>query len=114
MESIENLLLDAGKMGLSMRQLKIKTGFSKRTIIFFILNSKNINHIDPYIHGSFKKKIYVFVYKPSESTLINKIKETKVRKNLKKQTVQIEEIESNETNEIEIDQKFEKEWVLLN
>ena len=111
MEIIENLLLDAGKLGLSMRQLKIKTGFSKRTINFFILNSKNINHIDPYIHGSFKKKIYVFVYKPSETTLINKFK---VRKNLKKQIEEIETNEVIETNEIEIDQKFEKEWVLLN
>ena len=106
MEIVESLLLDAGKKGLSMRQLKNETDFSKRTIFYFILNSKNINYIDPQVHGSFKKKINVFVYKPSDCTLINKIKEIKVKKNLKKQT--------EETETTEVDDKFEKEWVLLN
>jgi hypothetical protein len=106
METIESLLLNAGKRGLSIKQLKYETDFSKRKVFYFILNSKNINYIDPCVHGSFKKKINVFVYKPSEITLINKIKETKVKKNLKKQTETIETTE--------VDDKFEKEWVLLN
>jgi hypothetical protein len=89
METVENLLLDAGKLGLSMRQLKNETDFSKRTIFYFIKNSKNISNVTPYLHGSFKKKINVYVYKNQSETL-NEIEE-------------IEEFFENE----------EKEWIKL-
>jgi hypothetical protein len=69
METVENLLLGAGKLGLSMRQLKNETDFSKRTIFYFIKNSKNISNVTPYLHGSFKKKIHVYVYKNQSETL---------------------------------------------
>lgn len=79
---IESLLKNAPR-GLSTRQLVSKTGLSQKRLKWFIYNSKNIADCDPIVHGSYKRKIRVYVFKPSEISYIatKKISNNRKKKN---------------------------------
>ena len=79
MDFIESLLKNAPN-GLSTRQLTLRTGLSQKRLKWFIYNSKNITDCDPVIHGSYKQKIRVYSFKPSETTYIETKKISKNRK----------------------------------
>ena len=86
---IEQHLENAGKLGLSMKQLKKVTGLTKNKIKRIIYNSSLIYDCDPYLHGSSKKKITVYSFKEfgfglsyiDRKKLLNK-------RNLKKDTIE--------------------------
>ena len=80
---IETLLKNAPR-GLSKSQLSLKTGISQKRLKWFIYNSKNITDCDPVIHGSYKKKIKVYSFKPSETTYLNA---KKIGKNKQKKII---------------------------
>ena len=73
-------LLENAPQGLSLRQLSVKTGISQKGLKWFIYNSKNITDCDPRIHGSYKQKIRVYSFKPSEMSYIERKKINKDRK----------------------------------
>ena len=56
---METLLQNAGKHGLSIKQLKKKTGLSKNNVKRLLFESKNVKDTDPFLHGSNKRKIHV-------------------------------------------------------
>ena len=78
-EKIETLLKNAPH-GMSKRQLSLSTGISQKGLKWFIYNSKNIADCDPVIHGSYKQKIRVYSFKPSETSYIDTKKISKNRK----------------------------------
>jgi hypothetical protein len=80
---IEQLLENAGECGLSIKQLKSLTDLTKNKIMRIIFNSENIDDCVPYIHGSGKIKIKVFVFKPNNITYIQR-KKMIGKRNLKK------------------------------
>ena len=61
---IEQHLENAGDKGLSIRQLKKFTSLSKNQIKRIIYNSGTIYDCNPHLHGSGKKKIKVYSFKP--------------------------------------------------
>lgn len=79
---IEPLLQDAGQKGLSIRQLTNLTGISKKNLKWYIYNSKNIGDCDPNVHGSYKTKIRVFVFKPGDKSYIDQRKRVVKRINI--------------------------------
>ena len=80
---IESLLKNAPQ-GLSSRQISVKTGLSQKRLKWFIYNSKNIADCDPVVHGSYKRKIRVYVFKPSE---IGYIESKKISNNKRKKII---------------------------
>ena len=82
MNKVEELLINAGDLGLSLKQLKSKLGISKRCIIHFIYNSKIIEDVNPLIYGSNKSKINVF--KSCKNTEYNYIQRKIVKRKVKK------------------------------
>lgn len=78
-ETIETLLKNAPQ-GISKSQLSVSTGISQKGLKWFIYNSENITDCDPRIHGSYKQKIRVYVFKPSEMSYIERKKINKTRK----------------------------------
>jgi len=71
---IEELLKNASKIerGLSIRQLKQHTNFSKNKIKHYIFNSKFIEDTPGSIHGSGKTKIKVYNFTPVEKGYFNR------------------------------------------
>ena len=82
-KTIESLLKDAGKHGLSIKQLKRKSGLSKNKVKEILFHSKCVKDTDPLLHGSLKKKIHVYSFQPFEATYIKR----KLIKNHKNETV---------------------------
>ena len=82
-KNLENLLKNAPQ-GLSIRQLVSKTGLSQKGLKWFIYNSKNIADCNPLIHGSYKQKIRVYIFKPSEMSYIES---QKIGKNKRKKII---------------------------
>jgi hypothetical protein len=83
---IETLLKNTPQ-GMSTRQLSLTTGISQKSLKWFIYNSKNITDCDPRIHGSYKQKIRVYSFKPSEMSYIET---KKINKNRKKKNNNVE------------------------
>lgn len=84
-EIVEALFKNAGQKGLSIRHLKQKTGLSKNAVKRIIFNSKNIFDCPPSIHGSYKQKIHVYVYTPSELMYKHKKEIKNKRKTIEQQ-----------------------------
>ena len=61
MNTIENILKDT-QQSMSIRQLKAKTGLSKRNVYRLIKISNHIEVTPSIVHGSFKKKIHCYRY----------------------------------------------------
>jgi len=101
---LDSLLENAGKHGLSIKQLKNKTGLSKNNIKHLLFHSKNVKDTEPYIHGSNKRKIHVYSFEPFEISYIKRKLIKKKIIDLKKKPIEpIEQFE--EFEEIE---EFEK------
>ena len=58
---VENLLKQHPS-GLSLRQIRQKSGLSKRSINYHIYNSEFVRDAVPWTHGSWKTKIRVYNY----------------------------------------------------
>lgn len=80
---VEELLCGAGEHGLSIKQLKKKTGLSKNKIKTILFHSKNVKDTDPILHGSGKQKIHVYSFQPFQISYIKR----KMIKNHKKETI---------------------------
>ncbi len=78
---VERVLKESPQIerGFSLRQLKKVTGLSKKSINYYIYNSKNIENTNPYTHGSHKQRISVFNYTPISK---NYFKRNEKRNNL--------------------------------
>jgi hypothetical protein len=64
MNQLESILKCYNERGLSIRQIKLATDFSKRKIKYLIHNSQFIEDTNPYLHGSSKTRIDVYNYTP--------------------------------------------------
>ena len=64
MNQLERILMDYGKSGLSIRQIKLATDFSKRKIKHLVYTSNFIEDTNPWLHGSTKCRINVYNYTP--------------------------------------------------
>jgi len=107
---IEILLKYAGEYGLSIRQLKNKTGLSKNNIKRLLFQSKNVKDCNPLVHGSCKRKINVYSFQPFE---ISYIKRKKFKQNnLNK--VNFEPFEQEIEKFDDEFEKFEQEFVEIN
>ena len=101
------MLENAGKHGLSIKQLKNKTGLSKNNIKHLLFHSKNVKDTEPYIHGSNKRKIHVYSFEPFEISYIKrKLIKKKIIDSKKKLVETFEEFEKIE--KIETFEEFEK------
>ena len=80
---VEEFLKNAGEHGLSIKQLKTKTGLSKNNVKRILFHSKFVKDTDPYIHGSGKQKIHVFSYQPFQVSYIKR----KLMKHVKKDVI---------------------------
>ena len=87
MEQLENIVEKSGKHGVSLKNIHKLTGLSTRTIKWCIYNSKNIADCDPTVHGSYKRKIRVFIYQPSELTYIKRLDKLRSKKPIRVETV---------------------------
>ena len=110
---VEELLCGAGEHGLSIKQLKTKTGLSKNKIKTILFHSKNVKDTDPILHGSFKTKIHVYSFQPFQISYIKRkmIKQNKVVINESRKTL-IEQIQnmdssSDDNNSISNEDDFE-------
>ena len=75
--------------GRSMRQIKGELGLTKRNILWYLYNSKNIQDTNPLLHGSGRFKIRVYNYNENSGVRIKK-KYTKNVKNVVKETPIVE------------------------
>ena len=74
---IESVLRIYNKYGCSTKKIMEMTGFSKRTIKYYIYNSKFIEDTGPLLHGSGKAKNDVYNYTDKEQSYFKrKIKST--------------------------------------
>ena len=80
---VEEFLKNAVEHGLSVKQLKTKSGLSKNNVKRILFHSNFVKDTDPYLHGSGKQKIHVYSYQPFEATYIKR----KMMKNHKKETI---------------------------
>jgi hypothetical protein len=64
MNELESILKCYNERGLSIRQIKLATGFSKRKIKHLVYTSNFIEDTNPYLHGSSKSRINVYNYTP--------------------------------------------------
>ena len=69
---VEELLKNAGKHGLSIKQLKTKSGLSKKNVKRILFHSNFVKDTDHYLHGSGKQKIHVFSYQPFQVSYIKR------------------------------------------
>ena len=74
---IETLLEISGNHGLSLQKIHDQTGICKKSIKWAIYNSKNIEDVNPILHGSYKKKMRVFFFKQFDKTYIDRKKVVK-------------------------------------
>jgi hypothetical protein len=89
MNAIENVVEKSGKYGVSMKNIHKLTGLSTNTIKWCIYNSKNITDCNPNLHGSYKQKIRVYIYQPTNDlTYIDRIKMLKTRSKKPVKTVE--------------------------
>jgi hypothetical protein len=61
---LELILKDYGSRGLSLRQIKMATDFTKRKIKHLVYTSQFIEDTTPWLHGSNKNRINVYNYTP--------------------------------------------------
>jgi len=76
-ETVEKLIERSGNNGISLQKIHEQTGIGKKSIKWIIYNSKNIEDVNPMLHGSCKKKIRVFSFKPFDKTYIDRKKVVK-------------------------------------
>jgi len=79
MNHVEIILQAYDNHGLSIKKLKLGTGFSKRKIKHLIYTSQFIEDCPGYLHGSGKSKIDVYRYTPIEKIY----SERKIKKQIK-------------------------------
>jgi len=103
---INTLIQNAGKHGISIRNLKKTTSLSKNSIKRIIFNSTTIQDCNPYLHGSSKRKIHVYSFKDTfdEQTYIE------FKKGIKKRNLKISE---NNEQDIKIEKEKEQEDYII-
>jgi hypothetical protein len=74
---VENLLERSGIHGVSLQKIHEQTGICKKSIKWIIYNSKNIEDVNPMLHGSCKRKIRVFCFKSFDKTYMDRKKVVK-------------------------------------
>jgi hypothetical protein len=84
MNHLESILKCYNERGLSLRQIKLATDFSKRKIKHLIYTSQFIEDTNPYLHGSSKCRINVYNYTPNAMVY-------STRRMVKRQTRVVEE-----------------------
>ena len=96
---MEFLLKEAGERGLSLKQLSDELNIPIKNVKYLIYTSKFVKDTDPYLHGSYKRKIRCYSYNTEQNvTYIQK------KHNIKVQERKVKEPEAP---------KVEKEWVVV-
>ena len=79
---VEEYLKVFHAQGRSMRQIKGELGLTKRNILWYLYNSKNIQDTNPLLHGSGRFKIRVYNYSENSRVRIKKKFTKKVNKSV--------------------------------